>query len=72
MSKSEGNYVTLDELRVSNVARYPFGHVSKRTFVPAEKPFTPDEKTLILHHFEDTSNGESAAGKKVPFEFVGF
>jgi len=69
---AENAHVTIDELRVSKVPRYPFGNVSERTFVPATKPFTADDHTLILHHFEDQTDAQSAHDATVKCTFAGF
>lgn len=62
--------VSIDELRISNVVRYPFGTLAEKSFTPPSKPFKMDEHTLLLHHFDELVDGAGHSGGSVPIEYV--
>ena len=47
LAGGEGFWGTIDEVRISTVARY------KSDFTPPSAPFSPDEYTKVLYHFDD-------------------
>ena len=68
--------ICLDELRVSNVPRYPFtvGRPTlggRRAFEPPTSPFEPDKDTLLLFHLDGNVEGVGPGGKRVKARRVG-
>lgn len=64
--------VGIDELRISDVERYPFSHVSERAFVPADAPFEHDEHTLLLYHAEPDEPATGRGGVTLETRTYGF
>ncbi len=62
--------VTIDELRISNIMRYPFGKLGEQVFTPPTEPFALDEHTLVLHHFDHEADGSAGDGSTVPIRYV--
>jgi hypothetical protein len=62
--------VTIDELRISNVMRYPFGTLGEKAFDPPAESFKPDPQTLLLHHFEKAEDGVGSGGRRVPVQYI--
>lgn len=48
---------SLDEFRASNIVRYT------ENFTPQTTPFTPDENTMLLLHFDENGDDPRQAGK---------
>lgn len=62
--------VTIDELRISKVMRYPYVKITEHAFEPPTSPFVADEDTVLLHHFDGQENAISTGGKALQVEFV--
>lgn len=62
--------VSIDELRISNVMRYPFGTLAEKSFTPPDSPFKVDEHTLLLHHFDELGDAIGRNQSRVPIEYI--
>ncbi|MCC6580094.1 MAG: hypothetical protein IT440_06595 [Phycisphaeraceae bacterium] len=69
-SQRSRSAIAIDELRISDVQRYPFMPGppkvgGRRAFTPPEEPFEPDGRTLALFHFEGNVTGSDAQGNAI-------
>ncbi len=62
--------MVVDELRISDVPRYPFMPGppkvgGRKAFNPPEDIFTPDAHTCAIYHFEGNANGVDRHGETI-------
>lgn len=69
-NKFSTSAMVIDELRVSDIPRYPFMPGppkvgGRKAFVPPTEPFSPDSHTCSIYHFEGSPNGIDKHGKTI-------